>query len=119
MASFIWHHFLAVARVAGILAAKRTAELVPLCHPLLLSHTAVDFELCAATHSLSVRASASTAGGTGVEMEAMTGAAVAALTVYDMCKAASKGIVLREVRLLEKTGGKSGTWRAEGYHGVE
>ena len=96
-----------------MLGAKRTAELIPLCHPLALSHVSVDFELrpppaCEGV----IRASARCVGATGVEMEALTAAGVAALTVYDMCKAASKGIVIREVRLLEKTGGKSGTWRA-------
>jgi len=104
---------LSVARVAGILAAKRTAELIPLCHPLLISHAQVDFTLHPAAHSLTVTASAACDGGTGVEMEAMTAASVAALTVYDMCKAASKGIVLRDVRLLRKSGGKSGEWRAD------
>jgi len=104
---------LGVARVAGVLGAKRTAELIPLCHPLALSHVSVDFELrpppaC----EVVIRARARCVGATGVEMEALTAAGVAALTVYDMCKAASKGIVIREVRLLEKTGGKSGTWRA-------
>ena len=104
---------LGVARVAGVLAAKRTAELIPLCHSLALSHVALDFELkpppaC----EVHITATARCAGATGVEMEALTAASVAALTVYDMCKAASKGIVIREVRLLEKTGGKSGTWRA-------
>ncbi|EOD09877.1 hypothetical protein EMIHUDRAFT_58000, partial [Emiliania huxleyi CCMP1516] len=101
---------LAVARVAGVLAAKRTADLIPLCHPLLISHASVDFELDAAAHSLHITASASCAAGTGVEMEAMTAASVAALTVYDMCKAASKGIVISELRLLRKSGGKSGEW---------
>jgi cyclic pyranopterin phosphate synthase len=104
---------LSVARVAGIQAAKRTAELIPLCHPLLISHAAVDFTLHPSAHSLTVTASAACDGGTGVEMEAMTAASVAALTVYDMCKAASKGIVLRDVRLIRKSGGKSGEWRAE------
>lgn len=104
---------LSVARVAGILAAKRTAELIPLCHPLLISHASVEFTLQPAAHSLTVTASAACDGGTGVEMEAMTAASVAALTVYDMCKAASKGIVLRDVRLLRKSGGKSGEWRAD------
>eukprot|EP00967_Tisochrysis_lutea_P060724 scaffold77691_cov30-Tisochrysis_lutea.AAC.5 len=105
---------LAVARVAGIGAAKRTSELIPLCHPLLISHAAVDFSFRPENHSLVVRASAACDGGTGVEMEAMSAAAVAALTVYDMCKAASKGIVVRDVKLLRKSGGKSGEWRAAG-----
>jgi len=103
---------LAVARVAGVLAAKRTADLIPLCHPVPISHASVDFELDAAAHSLHITASASCTAGTGVEMEAMTAASVAALTVYDMCKAASKGIVISELRLLRKSGGKSGEWRA-------
>lgn len=104
---------LGVARLAGIMGAKRTAELIPLCHPLLISHASVEFTLHPAAHSLTVTASAACDGGTGVEMEAMTAASVAALTVYDMCKAASKGIVLRDVRLLRKSGGKSGEWRAD------
>ena len=104
---------LAVARVAGILAAKKTADLIPLCHPLLLSHVGVEYELDPSSHSLYISASAACAGGTGVEMEAMTAAAVAALTVYDMCKAASKGIVVKDLRLISKSGGKSGEWRAD------
>jgi len=103
---------LATARIAGLLAAKKTADLIPLCHPLLISHAAVEFDLCATRHLLTITASASCAGGTGVEMEAMTAASVAALTVYDMCKAASKGIVISELRLLQKSGGKSGSWHA-------
>ena len=118
-----------VARVAGVLAAKRTAELIPLCHSLALSHVGISFELrppctaagAPATHGAAstdcagevhITATARCAGATGVEMEALTAASVAALTVYDMCKAASKGIIITQVRLLEKTGGKSGTWRA-------
>jgi len=104
---------LAVARVAGILAAKKTAELIPLCHPLLLSHVGVEYTLEPRSHALHIRASAACAGGTGVEMEAMTAAAVVALTVYDMCKAASKGIVVKDLRLVRKSGGKSGEWRAD------
>jgi len=104
---------LAVARVAGVLGAKRTAELVPLCHPLLLSHVGVDFELLPDAHALRITASASCAAGTGVEMEAMVAVSVSALTVYDMCKAASKGIVISQVRLLSKQGGKSGAWCAD------
>ena len=101
---------LTVARVAGILAAKRTPELIPLCHPLLLSHAAIEFEMVEARHELRIEASASCAGGTGVEMEAMVAASVAALTVYDMCKAVSKTIEIGGVRLASKTGGKSGAW---------
>jgi cyclic pyranopterin phosphate synthase len=100
---------LEVARIAGIQAAKRTAELIPMCHPLPLSHVEVRVEV--AEGGIAVRATATTTAQTGVEMEALTAAAVAALTVYDMCKAMDKGIVIREVRLERKTGGKSGEWR--------
>ena len=100
---------LEVARLAGIMAAKRTSELVPMCHPIPLSHVAVDIGLC--ENGVRIRASASTTAVTGVEMEAMTAASVAALTVYDMCKALDKGIEIREVALESKTGGKSGTYR--------
>ena len=100
-----------VARCAGLLAAKRTAELVPMCHPLPLDH--VDIELEPVGEAvLEVRCRARTTGKTGVEMEALTGAAVAALTVYDMTKALDHGIVIERVELLEKSGGKSGTWKA-------
>jgi cyclic pyranopterin phosphate synthase len=100
---------LEVARVAGIQAAKRTAELIPLCHPLALTH--VDVELKVTAQGVRILASAQTTGQTGVEMEAMTAAAVAALTVYDMTKGKDKGIVIREVRLEEKSGGKSGRYK--------
>jgi cyclic pyranopterin phosphate synthase len=100
-----------VARCAGILAAKRTAELVPLCHPLPLEHLDVEIEP-RGDDVLEVRCRARTSARTGVEMEALTGAAVAALTLYDMTKALDKGIVIERVELLEKTGGKSGGWRA-------
>lgn len=100
---------LEVARLAGIQAAKRTAELIPLCHPLALTH--VDVELRLTVRGIAIEASATTCGQTGVEMEAMTAAAVAALTVYDMTKALDKAIVISEVRLEEKSGGKSGNYR--------
>jgi len=100
-----------VARVAGVMAAKRTAEWIPLCHPLGLDHVDVVFEELG-PETLEVRCSAATQGRTGVEMEALTGAAAAALTVYDMTKALDKGIRIEALELLEKTGGKSGTWRA-------
>ncbi|HTV81037.1 MAG TPA: cyclic pyranopterin monophosphate synthase MoaC [Acidobacteriaceae bacterium] len=100
---------LEVARIAGIQAAKRTAELIPMCHPLPLSHVEVRADV--AEGGIAIRATTATMAQTGVEMEALTAAAVAALTVYDMCKAADKGIVIREVRLERKTGGKSGEWR--------
>ena len=100
---------LEVARFAGIMAAKRTAELIPMCHPLPLSFVDVQTEVVAG--GVQIHATAATVAGTGVEMEAMTAAAVAALTVYDMTKALDKGIRIREVMLLAKSGGKSGDWR--------
>ena len=102
---------LAAARIAGIMAAKKTAELIPLCHPLALDAVTVEFAFEA--DGVRATARASLTGRTGVEMEAMTAAAIALLTVYDMAKALDKGMVVEEVRLLEKTGGKSGAWRAE------
>jgi cyclic pyranopterin phosphate synthase len=102
---------LEVARVAGIMAAKRTSELVPMCHPIPLSHIAVDIQLC--ENGVRIRASASTTAVTGVEMEAMTAASIAALTVYDMCKALDKGIEIHEVVLESKTGGKSGDYKRQ------
>ena len=100
---------LAVARVAGIMAAKRTAELIPLCHPIALSAVTVDFDLDGT--GVTVTATARTAGQTGVEMEALTAATVALLTVYDMAKALDKGMIIGQVRLLSKSGGKSGDWQ--------
>ena len=102
---------LAAARIAGIMAAKKTAELIPLCHPLALDAVTVEFAFEA--DGVRATARASLTGRTGVEMEAMTAAAIALLTVYDMAKALDKGMVVEDVRLLEKTGGKSGAWRAE------
>lgn len=102
---------LEVARIAGIQAAKRTAELIPMCHPLPLSFVDVRAEIKAG--GISIRATAATTAATGVEMEAMTAAAVAALTVYDMCKAMDKGIVIRELQLESKSGGKSGDYTRE------
>ena len=98
------------ARIAGILAAKRCAELIPLCHSLPLSFVGVDFSADETSHTLTIRATSRTRHQTGVEMEAMTACSVAALTVYDMCKAADKGIVIEQIRLLSKSGGKSGDW---------
>lgn len=100
------------ARVAGVLAAKRCAELIPLCHSLPLSFVGVEFLTDDASHTITVRATCTTDYKTGVEMEAMTVRSVAALTIYDMCKAADKGIVLEEIRLKHKTGGKSGDWHS-------
>ena len=102
---------LAAARIAGIMAAKKTAELIPLCHPLALDAVTVEFAFEA--DGVRATARASLTGRTGVEMEAMTAAAIALLTVYDMAKELDKGMVVEDVRLLEKTGGKSGAWRAE------
>jgi len=101
---------LEIARVAGIAAAKRTAELIPLCHPLLLSHIDVKAELC--KNGVLITSTVRSTGPTGVEMEALTAAAIAALTVYDMCKALDRGIEVTQLRLLEKSGGKTGTYRA-------
>jgi len=101
---------LTVAELAGIMGAKRTPDLIPLCHPLTLDHVAVSCELV--EDRVEIKAEVSCTGRTGVEMEAMTAAAVAALALYDMCKAISRGIVIREVKLLKKTGGKSGTYSA-------
>jgi cyclic pyranopterin phosphate synthase len=100
---------LEIARIAGIAAAKRTSELIPLCHPLMLTH--VDVEVAVEKGGVRILASAATTAQTGVEMEAMTAAAVAALTVYDMTKALDKSIEIQDVCLLEKTGGKSGGFR--------
>jgi cyclic pyranopterin phosphate synthase len=101
----------AAAQIAGILAAKRTDELIPLAHPLAIAAVDVSFAWDDAG-TLRIETRASTVGPTGVEMEAMVAATLAALTIYDMCKALDKGITIEDVRLLEKTGGKSGTWRA-------
>lgn len=102
---------LATARIAGIMAAKKTSELIPLCHPLALSKVAVDFEFEAT--GIRVTALARLTGQTGVEMEALTAASIALLTIYDMAKAIDKAMVISDVRLLSKSGGKSGDWRAE------
>jgi cyclic pyranopterin phosphate synthase len=99
---------LEVARIAGITAAKRTSEWIPLCHPLALTHIAVHPRVC--KNGVEIRTQVTTAGPTGVEMEALVAAAAAALTVYDMCKALDKGIEIRELFLVEKTGGKSGDY---------
>lgn len=100
---------LEVARIAGIAAAKRTSELIPMCHPLMLSHVDVDLKL--KPRGVRITSSVTTTGPTGVEMEALTAAAVAALTVYDMTKALDKGIEIQNVYLVSKTGGKSGEYR--------
>jgi cyclic pyranopterin phosphate synthase len=105
---------LEIARIAGIAAAKRTSELIPLCHPLMLTHA--DVEVTVEKKGVRIIASAATTGQTGVEMEAMTAAAAAALTVYDMTKALDKGIEIQDLYLLEKTGGKSGEFHRKGEH---
>lgn len=104
---------LGVARVAGIMGAKRTSDLIPLCHPLMLSR--VDVQLTPEEENTAIvcRATVETVSRTGVEMEALTAVQVALLTVYDMCKAVDRGMTLGEIRLLEKSGGKSGTWRRD------
>ena len=105
---------LGVARLAGIMAAKKTSDLIPLCHPLALTRVAVEFELMPGSPISSVRCtvSAETMGPTGVEMEALTATQIALLTIYDMCKAVDRGMQIHDVRLLEKHGGKSGSYRA-------
>ena len=104
---------LGVARIAGIMATKRTADLVPMCHPLALTHVAVEFDVDAEAHAIDCTVSAETTGQTGVEMEALTGVQVSLLTIYDMCKAVDRGMVISDVRLLEKSGGKSGHWKRD------
>ena len=106
---------LGIARIAGIMAAKKTSDLIPLCHPLALTRVAVDFEavpasVAAASASLVCRATVETVGPTGVEMEALTAVQVALLTIYDMCKAVDRGMTITDVKLLEKHGGKSGSF---------
>ncbi|WP_297232728.1 cyclic pyranopterin monophosphate synthase MoaC [uncultured Flavonifractor sp.] len=101
---------LGVARVAGIMAAKRTWELIPLCHPLLLSHLSVDFEILEEVCAVRATCTVKLSGKTGVEMEALTGVSVALLTIYDMCKAIDKGMELGDIHLVHKEGGKSGVY---------
>ena len=105
---------LGVARIAAIQGAKRTSELIPLCHPLPITRIAVDFELDEAASSVRCTAQVETLGRTGVEMEALTAVQIGLLTIYDMCKAADRGMVMGEIRVLEKRGGKSGDWVAPG-----
>ena len=105
---------LGIARTAGIMATKRTADLIPLCHPLALTHVSVDFVTDEANNSIECTVITETRGQTGVEMEALTGAQIALLTIYDMCKAVDRGMVIGDIRLIEKSGGKSGHWKAPG-----
>ncbi len=102
---------LGIARIAGIMAAKKTSELIPLCHPIALTHVALDFSLSLEENAVYCQARAETLGPTGVEMEALTAVHIALLTVYDMCKAVDRGMVMDGIRLLKKTGGKSGEWK--------
>lgn len=104
---------LETARIAGIMAAKKTSELIPMCHPLNLTHVQVDFYPDSDAHLIRIEATARIVDQTGVEMEALTAAAVAALTIYDMCKAYDREMVVSDICLLEKRGGKSGTWLRE------
>ncbi len=103
---------LGIARIAGIQASKRTSDLIPLCHPLALSHVSLEFKLNKEESSIRCQVRAETTGPTGVEMEALTAVQVALLTIYDMCKAVDRGMVMGDIKLLEKSGGKSGEWKA-------
>ena len=104
---------LGIARIAGIMAAKKTSEMIPLCHPLALTHVALAFESDVASSSISCQATVETVGPTGVEMEALTAVQVTLLTIYDMCKAVDRAMVITDVKLLEKHGGKSGSFSAQ------
>ncbi len=102
---------LETARIAGVMAAKRTADLIPMCHPLSLTHVQIDFFADETTHTIRIEALTRVLDQTGVEMEALTAASVAALTIYDMCKAYDRGMAVSDIYLLEKSGGKSGAWK--------
>ncbi|GMR09118.1 MAG: cyclic pyranopterin monophosphate synthase MoaC [Gammaproteobacteria bacterium] len=104
---------LATARLAGIMAAKKTADLIPLCHPLSLTHIEVDLQTDAGTDCVYCKVSVETDGKTGVEMEALTAVNVSLLTIYDMCKAVDRGMNMQDIRLLKKSGGKSGSWERD------
>jgi cyclic pyranopterin phosphate synthase len=104
---------LGIARIAGIQASKKTADLIPLCHPLALTHVSLEFQLNSKDNSITCQVRAETTGPTGVEMEALTAVQVTLLTIYDMCKAIDRGMVIGDIKLLEKSGGNSGTWVAE------
>jgi cyclic pyranopterin phosphate synthase len=103
---------LGIARIAGIQASKKTADLIPLCHPLALTHVSIEFQKNTQESSIVCQVRVETTGPTGVEMEALTAVQVALLTIYDMCKAVDRGMVMGDVKLLEKSGGKSGEWKA-------
>lgn len=102
---------LGIARIAGIMAAKKTSELIPLCHPLMLTKVGVDFEINSDKGTVFCKATTKTAERTGVEMEALTAVSTALLTIYDMCKAVDRAMIISDVKLIEKTGGKSGHWQ--------
>jgi cyclic pyranopterin phosphate synthase len=104
---------LGIARIAAIQGSKRTSDLIPLCHPLALTRVAAEFELDEKQHRVALTVTAETVGRTGVEMEALTAVSVGLLTIYDMCKAADRGMVIEDIRLLEKLGGKSGHWKVD------
>jgi cyclic pyranopterin phosphate synthase len=104
---------LGIARIAGIQASKKTSDLIPLCHPLALTHVSLEFALSKDTSSITCQVRAETSGPTGVEMEALTAVQVTLLTIYDMAKAVDRGMVMGDVHLLEKSGGKSGEWKSE------
>jgi cyclic pyranopterin phosphate synthase len=104
---------LGIARIAGIQASKKTSDLIPLCHPLALTHVSLEFALSKDTSSITCQVRAETTGPTGVEMEALTAVQVTLLTIYDMAKAVDRGMVMGDVHLLEKSGGKSGEWKSE------
>lgn len=104
---------LGIARTAGIMAAKKTSDLIPLCHPLALTHVDISLEPASDSNSVYCRVRVETTGPTGVEMEALTAVQISLLTIYDMCKAVDRGMTIENVRLLEKSGGKSGTWKRD------
>ena len=106
----------AVARVAGIMAAKKTAEFIPLCHPLALTQATIDFECDENIGAIYIRSCCKVIGQTGIEMEALTAARIAALTIYDMCKAVDSNMEISKIYLVQKHGGKTGTWKKETYH---
>jgi len=104
---------LGIARISGIQASKKTSDLIPLCHPLVLTHVSLEFESDPKENSIHCKVQAETTGPTGVEMEALTAVQVALLTIYDMCKGVDRGMVMGDIKLLEKSGGKSGEWKAK------
>lgn len=103
---------LGIARIAGIMGAKQTSSLIPLCHPINLTNVSVDFEVLLDEYSVRCVSKAQTIGQTGVEMEALTAVQIALMTIYDMCKAVDRGMIMGDIKLLEKSGGKSGDWKA-------